>query len=111
MGYLAVVVISGLILIGLSLRANRRFRREERLPMQWSLSGSVMWSAPRRVALSFTPALGILILSLSAATMAGSWAGEDGRELPILVSMGAVFVAAHLFHIWAVGMTLRGERH
>lgn len=60
---LGVAVLFGAILIGLSFWANARFRGEERLPMQWSLSGTVNWSAPRLVALGFGPVLAICFLA------------------------------------------------
>lgn len=43
-------------------RASARFRDEARLPMQWWLDGEVTWSAPRRVALAFIPAVSTLLL-------------------------------------------------
>ncbi|MEG8223991.1 hypothetical protein OSJ57_25880 [Sphingomonas sp. HH69] len=61
MGVLIVSAIVALVMIGLSIRANVRFRQEKKLPMQWRLSrseplaSSVNWSAPRVLALSFTP--------------------------------------------------------
>src|SRR3546814_9372558 len=62
----------GLTMIVLSVRANSRFRQEQKLPMQWMLSRSrplsstVIWSAPRIFALSLIPALAILVLVLFA---------------------------------------------
>src|SRR3546814_11186964 len=62
----------GLTKIVLSVRANSRFRQEQKLPMQWMLSRSrplsstVLWSAPRIFALSLIPALAILVLMLFA---------------------------------------------
>lgn len=52
MAVLIISAIFALVIIGLSIRANARFRQEEKLPMQWRLSrsepltGSVNWSAP-----------------------------------------------------------------
>ena len=40
MTVLILAVIIALVMIGLSVRANSRFRDESRLPMQWSLSGA-----------------------------------------------------------------------
>lgn len=57
-------------MIALSLRADRRFRAIDRLPMQWTLTGAVSWHAPRAVALAFTPVLGtILILAVDAMAL------------------------------------------
>lgn len=82
----------GLTMIVLSVRANSRFRQEEKLPMQWMLSRSrplsstVIWSAPRAFALSLVPALAILVLSLFAI---GSFTlmprpGQEGMMIPSL---------------------------
>src|SRR3546814_18986574 len=59
-------------MIVLSVRANTRFRKEQKLPMQWMisrsqpLSSTVIRSAPRVLALGFVPFLGITVLSLFA---------------------------------------------
>jgi hypothetical protein len=44
-----------------SVWADKRFRHQDRLPMQWSFAGSVNWTAPRRIALAFTPTLAALM--------------------------------------------------
>lgn len=109
MTVLILAVVIALIIIGLSVRANFRFRAEPRLPMQWSLSGSVNWTAPRVVALSFTPALTIAILAffvVGSMTMQPR-PGQEGAVVPALLGLGACFVAAHAFHLWMIGKTLR----
>lgn len=40
MDVLIVSAIFALVMIGLSIRANARFRQERKLPMQWRLSRS-----------------------------------------------------------------------
>lgn len=55
------------LLIRMSFRANARFRKEVRLPMQWALDGSVNWTAPRGFALAMTPALASCSLSAIVA--------------------------------------------
>lgn len=109
-----VAIIFGLAMIGLSVRANSRFQQEKRLPMQWllsrskPLSKSVNWSAPRAIALSFTPLLAICMLGLFAiGTMTLTpRPGQEWMMIPILIFIGSVFVAAHAFHLWMIEKTL-----
>lgn len=107
-----VAVALASIMIGLSVRANSRFRAEERLPMQWSITGSVNWTAPRVVALSFTPALaiGALILFVIGSMTMQPRPGQEGAVVPALLGLGGCFIAAHLFHLWLIDRTLRRGR-
>jgi hypothetical protein len=113
----AVLILSaifGLIMVGLSIWANARFRQEPRLPMQWMISKSqplsqtVIRSAPRVFVLSFTPFLAICVLSLVAvgAMTLTPRPGEEGMLLPSVLLIGSVFVAAHVFHLWLIERTL-----
>lgn len=116
----AVVIISAvfaLILAGLSIRANARFRKEQRLPMQWMISRSaplsetVIKSAPRVFALAFIPSLGIcalVLLSVGAMTLTPR-PGQEGLLLPSALMLGGLFVAAHVFYLWLVDRTLGGN--
>lgn len=114
MAVLIVSTIFALVMIGLSIRANARFRQEKTLPMQWRLSRSeplsrsVNWSAPRVVALSFTPSLAIGALALFnvAAVTLTPRPGQEGMLFPSLIFIGSVFVAAHVFHLRLIGKTL-----
>lgn len=105
-----IVAIAALSLIALSSRANTRFRREARLPMQWSFSGGVNWTAPRVLALSFTPALATCILTTAAAAMLVSEPrpGQEGLGPPVLMFMAFGFLAAHLLHLRMIEKALRG---
>ena len=107
-----IVALFTALLAWLSIRANARFRGTERLPMQWWFTGEVTWTAPRVVALTFTPVLAILVLSavaVAAATLEPR-RGQEGMELPVLVGMGTSFLAFHLLHLWLMGLTLRKRR-
>lgn len=114
MAVLIVSAIFALVMIGLSIRANARFRQEKELPMQWRLSRSqplsrsVNWSAPRAIALSFTPCLAIGVLGLFniAVVALTPRPGQEWMAVPILIFMGSVFVAAHVFHLWLIEKTL-----
>lgn len=104
-----IATMFGLLLIGMSIVANARFRREDRLPMQWSVSGSVNWSAPRVPALMFTPALAICVLTLFVvgAMNVAPRPGQEGMVVPALAGLGSAFVVAHLFHLWLIAKALR----
>ena len=83
------------------------------MPMQWSLSGTVNWSAPRILALSFVPALAICFLTFFVvlALNVRPRAGQESMVLPMLIIIGATFVAANLFHLWLIEKTLRRNRN
>jgi len=87
MAMLGIAFFFGLILCGLALRANWRFRDESRLPMQWWLNGEVTWSAPRVGALAFVPALGIAVLTINAALALNlrPRPGQEGMVLPTFI--------------------------
>lgn len=108
---LVIMIAVGIVLIiaALSVRANARFRHEDRLPMQWSLSGRVNWTAPRVLALSFTPALAVCALTFFVVLVAygKSRPGHEGEVLPVLLLFGGILIAAHSFHLWLIGRTVR----
>jgi len=101
---LGIAVIFAAVFAGLSVWANARFRHHERLPMQWSLAGTVNWTAPRVLALSLVPALGTGILAL--ITLVTPRAGQEDMVLPVTVLAGATFVAVQFFHFWLIDKTL-----
>lgn len=109
MSMLIIAVSIASTIIALSVRANSRFRAEERLPMQRSIFGLVNWTAPRVVALSFTPALAIGVLTLfviGLMTMRPR-PGQEGEVLTALLSLGGCLIGAHILDLWSVGRTLR----
>src|SRR3546814_10008934 len=85
-----LAIVFALVMIVLSVRANTRFRKEQKLPMQWMisrsqpLSSTVIRSAPRVIALGFVPFLGITVPSLFAigATTLTPRPGQEGMLLP-----------------------------
>lgn len=97
------------VLAAMSLRANRRFRDEDRLPMQWSLSGSVNWTAPRPIALAFTPLLAtvILLAAVAGTIFLKPRSGQEGFEVPTVLFLAFVFIGAHALHLRLVGKSLR----
>jgi hypothetical protein len=106
---LGITIIFAALLTGLSVRANARFRRHERLPMQWSLAGTVNWTAPRVLALSLIPALGVGLLTFITLLNLNvrPRAGQEGMVIPVTILMGATFVAVQLLHFWMIDKTLK----
>lgn len=81
--------------------------------MQWSIDGEVNWTAPRRIALALTPALGSAVLLLVAALtmLSRPRAGQEGYEIPVVVLIAGGFIAAHGFHLWLLHRSLdRNDR-
>lgn len=108
--YLAAAAIC--LLVAMSVRANRRFKNHDRLPMQLYLDGSASWTAPRKVALSFTPILAAIILMATAAltTFLNPKAGQEGLVIPAIVLIALVFIGAHALHLWLIGKSFRRQR-
>ena len=79
----------------MSVAANRRFRDRDRLPMQWSLDRKVNWSAPRPIALAFTPALAAVVLIAVALLPAD----DPAIRFRVLLAVAAAFVGVHLLHL------------
>ena len=102
---LSVPVIFGLILGALAYRANMRFRSEDRLPMQWWLTGEVTWSASRRLSLAFMPILATGMLGVLSLTLEPR-PGQEDLALPALIGLGITFVAIQLAHFWMIAKTL-----
>jgi hypothetical protein len=92
-----------------SVWADKRFRGEERLPMQWSFAGKVNWTAPRRLALAFTPTLGGLILAVTALLVLSGSArqGQKYEGAPVIVLLGIAFLGAHALHLWLIDRSVR----
>ena len=106
-----LAVLAMIALVAMSLRANRRFEDEVRLPMQWSFDGSVNWTAPRHVALAFTPALAtaINLATVVATLVLTPRAGQEGFEFPITLILAATFIAVHALHLWLIEKSLRSK--
>jgi hypothetical protein len=99
---LSIALSTILILSFASVRADERFRGEDRLPMQWSAKGNVNWTAPRRIALAFTPVLAIVVLTavtLSIALGDDPRPGQDSFVTPAVLFIGLVFIGVHALHL------------
>lgn len=104
---IAISILAVTVLYAMSFLANKQFGTYERLPMQWSWSGKVNWSAPRRLALLFTPilasiALVLTIITLKASGTSGPWIGWA-----TVSSLSGGFIGAHALHLRLISWTLR----
>lgn len=106
-----IAAIGIMVLLIMSLRANARFRSENRLPMQWSFSGSVNWTAPRPVALAFTPTLATIILVAAVASTLALTPrpGQEGFEVPMIAFIAITFVGVHALHLWLINRSLQRD--
>lgn len=105
----ALSLITIMTLIGLSVRANARFHRHDRLPMQWSLTGRVNWTAPRVVALSFIPGTGaamLIFFTIMSMTIAPR-PRQEAMVVPVAVLIGSGFVAVEIVYLLLVERTVR----
>lgn len=108
------MIVAALIIffmVGISFAANSRFKAYERIPMQWSLSGRVNWTAPRGVALAFFPGLAVLTAA-ALATVAETSSPRPGQEgeaafaVPLVV---AVLLGIQCVHLLIASRTLRSS--
>jgi hypothetical protein len=77
--------------------------------MQWFLDGSVTWTAPRGVALAFTPILAAIVLTGTAAliTYAKARPGQEGFEIPVMLFVATTFIGVHALHLRLIAKSLR----
>lgn len=110
----APVVVLGTVavLTAMSMSANRRYATQLRLPMQWGLDGSVNWTAPRKLALAFTPVLAAicLVTVAAAAAFVKPRLGQEDLLLPVVIFCAVVFLGAHTLHLWLIQRALRKQR-
>ncbi|RYE53154.1 MAG: hypothetical protein EOP20_13830 [Hyphomicrobiales bacterium] len=102
-------LVFSLLLSAIAIWANAHFGSEERLPMQWWLDGRVTWTARRRLAVAFIPAISIPILLGFSVFLAYAQPrpGQKDLVVPSLIALGLVFVAVQIFHLWMVDKTAR----
>lgn len=104
----AISLFFCLLAVGIAIRANSSFRDEVRLPMQWSITGKVNWTAPRVVGVSFFPVVTIFVLALIwVASLGPTKPGQEGLVVPIVLATGTILVAIQLLHLWLASRTLR----
>ncbi len=96
--YPIVSVLTLAVLVAASVYADRHLPAAERLPMRWGMTGRVLRTAPRRVALAFTPVLAACMF-MALAVMDREVDGAGDRVVRILAPS---FVLAHAFHLWLI---------
>lgn len=107
-----IALIAMAVLIAMSWRADARLHREARLPMQWLLDGSVIWTAPRRAALAFTPVLAacVLLLTVVLSVLMTPRPGQEWLEVPVILCVALLFVGVHALHLFLIGKSLRADK-
>lgn len=100
--YYLIATAAVAVLALLSWKANRSFAAYDRLPMQWSFSGKVVWSAPRRWALSFTPLLAAVLLFGSAALHGPGELKSQPHGIGAYIVMALTFIGVHLVHLYLI---------
>lgn len=105
---LVAAVVAVALLAAMSVRADRVFRAERRLPMQWGLDGRATWSAPRKVALAFTPVLAAACLAAIVALTAfkAPRPGQEDLVVPVTILTAMIFVGVHALHLWLMWRTV-----
>lgn len=66
-----------------------------RVPMQWDLRGQPTWKAPKLVAVLFSPALALLVLSLAGLASAGN----PQKAEAVLPLIAGAFLIFHVLHL------------
>jgi len=112
MTQICITIAALALMIILSIRANRQYAHAPRLPMQWSLTGSVNWTLPRRYALAFMPILAGIILPLATVgtlTLTPR-PDQEGLEIPVIALLSVGFIAIQTLHLRLIGKKLEDDR-
>lgn len=97
----AILIFLGIALFSLlALLGERQFAQLERLPVHWGSGARPDIFAPRRVALSIFPALGLLLLLALAF---------GGQPVYLLASVMLAVAACNLIFFRAIGRTLQEQ--
>jgi FtsH-binding integral membrane protein len=106
--------VAGLILMAMvSAAAAQKIGRGVRVPMQFGLTGKPIWSAPRRFALLFAPALaagfGLFLTFMAHTTDTGDLTKQALSLGTSRVGMALAFVVAHIAHL-AIALNWLGRQ-
>ena len=85
-------------LIGLSFAANVHLGGLDRLPMQWGVDGRPNWFAPRWIALSFGPGIGIV--AMATVLVRYRYDSDGTQAFRALLPVSAIVISAHAFHLY-----------
>ena len=109
----SILMASGFVVVlaAMSICSAKGWAPDQRLPMQWGFDGRPTWTAPRNLALSFTPILAALTLILTAmASFLGPLEGTDLRIFfAVLIGMGMSWIGLHALHLWLLARWRRAE--
>lgn len=96
-----IAILTSVLLVESSRRANQRFYDAKQLPMQWSFDGTVNALAPRRFVLGFMPALAtsVLVAMVVLAWVVPPRSGQEDDVIPAVFFMAAIFVGIHTWHL------------
>lgn len=99
-----VCFVAGLVLMAIvSASAAQNIGRGVKVPMQFGFDGKPTWSAPRRLALLFAPALAAvfgLFLTFMAHRVPNGALTQEAVSLGVArVGMAFTFVVAHILHL------------
>ncbi len=107
----AIGCVFCLLAIAIAVVANYAFRGEARLPMQWSITGKVNWTAPRIVGVSFFPIGTFFVFGyIWFASLKPARPGQEGLVVPVLLATGTTLIAIQLLHLWFASRTLRRDK-
>ena len=90
-GFIALLFMSLIAIV-----ANYKLRHLHRLPMQWSLSGKVNWTAPRVIALASFPAIFAVI---GSALILSSAPEHEQSTTRSLVFLGIAMIGLQILHL------------
>ncbi len=98
--YIALTLIGLMVLLGISIWANKTLPQSAQIPMQWGIDGKPTWSAPRLLGLAFTPFLYLVTSFVIGIFLPSSWGPESPAMLAVFAIVAVGFAAGHYFHIW-----------
>ena len=97
------------MLIVMSVVASSRLRKYSDLPLSWQLDGTVLQTAPRRIALALIPLVTIFVLAavISISLFTEPRAGQAWMMVPVTLFVGFTAIGAHAFYIMMIRKLLR----
>lgn len=77
--------------------------------MQWSISGSVNWTAARAVALAFMPVMATIVFLavVLPSLMLTPRAGQENLTIPAVLFVAAISIGAQALHFARIQKALR----
>ena len=89
---LILASITLLVMIIASIAAYKKVPKDAQFPMQTGLNGEVSWRAPKIIAVSFFPALTVLIFALFFVILPPNSTAISPLILPTLIGTNAVIL-------------------